>query len=444
MSTLDVGIVNVALPTIANQFGVSLAQVQWIVTSYLITMIALLPFFGRISDRLDRSKVYSWGFFIFSIGSLLIPLFSSFLTVIVARCIQGIGATMIMANSQAMVRQVFPDHERGKALGINAVVISIGTLSGPAIGGLLLEYTGWPVLFLINVPFGILACVLGLRFFPKVINVKKGMLDLLGSTLLAIAAVLFLLGTTNLQEHGASSSVLITLIAGVFLFIILVIQQKKIKKGIIDLDLFSIKTVSLGNASGFLIHLVQMAALIPITFYMQEMLKYSTFMIGMILSIQPLIMALIAPVAGWYRDKFSAALPLLLGPLLCAVSMLFIGFSKEISLLGISFHFLAMGAGFGLFQAINNAEIMSSTPDSKISLSGSLLALIRYFGMLCGTGVATIFAGNLGIEGYDTNHISSSIQYLFGLCFILCLVVVVLGISRFLPKKAMQKITISK
>lgn len=114
ISTLDVGIVNVSLPLMARQFSVTLAQIQWVATAYLLTMVVLLPFFGKMSDRMERRKVYSYGFLIFGVGSLCIAVSHSFMLLLLSRCLQGIGATMIMANSQAMVRHAFPDHERGE------------------------------------------------------------------------------------------------------------------------------------------------------------------------------------------------------------------------------------------------------------------------------------------------------------------------------------------
>lgn len=119
ISTLDVGIVNVSLPLMARQFSVTLAQIQWVATAYLLTMVVLLPFFGKMSDRMERRKVYSYGFLIFGVGSLCIAVSHSFMLLLLSRCLQGVGATMIMANSQAMVRHAFPDHERGRALGYN-------------------------------------------------------------------------------------------------------------------------------------------------------------------------------------------------------------------------------------------------------------------------------------------------------------------------------------
>ena len=369
---------------------------------------------------------------------MLIVLFPNFIMMIASRCIQGIGATMIMANSQAMVRQVFPNNERGKALGINAIIISLGTLSGPAIGGILLEYTGWPGLFLINVPLGIVAMFAGFRLFPKVQSLIKDGLDLLGSVLLASSVLLLLLGTTEFQQQGdVNYYVIITLLSGVFLLIVLFISQKKMKNGILDKELFADRIIVIGNASGFFIHLAQMATLIPITFYMQEVLGYSTWKMGIILSLQPLFMGITAPFSGWYRDRFGATFPLLLGPLLCSISMYLIVFTNEISLFNISFHLAIFGAGTGFFQAINNAEIMSATPDAKISLSGSMLALIRYLGMIVGIGLATTFAGKLGsTSGF--NQFTMSIKYLFGISSILCLAVSGFSLLR-LEKNSLSK-----
>ncbi len=202
MSTLDAGIVNVALPTIAKQFGVALADTQWVVTSYLLTLVALLPLLGNWSDRADRRRMYGWGFLVFTLGSLLVaetvPL--GVVGLVVSRCIQGIGAALIMSNSQAMVRLLFPDHERGKALGVNAIVISLGTLAGPALGGLLLQWANWSVLFLLNLPLGAIAAYFAWRYFPTNEPNKKGNMDWFGSLLLAIMTCIFMFVSMDMEK----------------------------------------------------------------------------------------------------------------------------------------------------------------------------------------------------------------------------------------------------
>ncbi|MFC5653327.1 MFS transporter [Paenibacillus solisilvae] len=431
MSTLDVGIVNVSLPMMSKQFSVPLAQIQWVSTIYLLGMAALLPFLGKLSDRLERRQIYSWGFFIFSLSSLLIVFSHNLFGLLLSRCLQGLGAAMIMANSQALVRQLFPDHERGRALGVNAIVISAGTLTGPALGGMLLEFTSWPWLFLINVPLGLIAFILGLRWFPRSKGSgMKGSLDIPGSLLLAAAvSVLMLAAEASKDSNGFTSAAKVEAAIGLFLIFALWLYQRRITYGIIDRELFSQRKILLGNASSFFINLSQVATIIPITFYLQGQLGYSTSITGALLILQPLLMGVVAPFAGWFRDRYGGFFPITLGSLFCSVSMLSIACFSSVTVISISFHLVLFGIGMGLFHATNNAEIMSSAPESKISLAGSLLALVRYLGMIAGIGLATLLVGDMGYDSSE-NNVNLSLRVLFGICFLFCMGGAVIGWLR--------------
>lgn len=434
ISTLDVGIVNVSLPIMAKQFSVSLAQIQWVATIYLLTMVVLLPFFGKLSDRLERRKVYSCGFLVFGIGSLCIALSHGFVALLLSRCLQGIGATMIMANSQAMVRQVFPDHERGRALGVNAIVISAGTLSGPALGGLLLEFVEWPWLFWINVPIAFVAAALGMRMFPRGKNeAAKTPFDFVGVFLLAAGACLLMMAAESAKgDSGFSTAAWIEGAIGIALLVALWLHGRRIDYGIIDRELFRHRKVWLGNASSFLINVAQTATLIPVTFYLQSQLGYSAWTTGMLLMLQPLLMGVVAPFAGWFRDKYGGAAPIAIGSLFCAVSMLFVALLPDVTAISIGLQLAVFGIGIGLFHATNNAEIMSAAPASKSSLASSLLALVRYLGQIAGIGIATLLVGTMGAAGGEGESFGVPIRILFGLCFLLCLAVTLAG--RLLPK----------
>ncbi|MCQ6557662.1 MFS transporter [Paenibacillus mendelii] len=445
ISTLDVGIVNVSLPIMAKQFSVSLAQVQWVATIYLLTMVVLLPFMGKLSDRLERRKVYSYGFLIFGIGSLCIAVSSGFLGLLLSRCLQGIGATMIMANSQAMVREVFPDHERGRALGVNAVVISVGTLAGPAIGGLMLEFVEWPWLFWINVPIALVACVLGFRWFPRIkSNAARTRFDIIGTALLAAGACLLMMAAESVKEDGAfsiSSAAWMEGAIGILLLIALWLQGRRIDYGIVDRELFQYRKVWLGNASSFMINLAQTATLIPVTFYLQSQLGYSAWTTGALLMLQPLMMGIVAPFAGWFRDKYGGSFPIAAGALLCALSMLFVVLMPNVSAMSIGLQLALFGIGIGLFHATNNAEIMSAAPASKSSLAGSLLALVRYLGQIAGIGLATLLVGSMGTSGGEGEAFGMPIRILFAICFVFCLTVTLAG--RLLPKERPDTSTLS-
>ncbi|WP_157338302.1 MFS transporter [Paenibacillus lutrae] len=442
ISTLDVGIVNVSLPIMAKQFSVSLAQIQWVATIYLLTMVVLLPFMGKLSDRMERRTIYSYGFLIFGIGSLCIAISHGFAALLLSRCLQGIGATMIMANSQAIVRQVFPDHERGRALGINAVVISVGTLSGPALGGLLLEIADWPWLFWINVPIALAACFLGFRWFPRGTGESvRTPFDFVGTVLLGAGACLLMIAAESIKEQGAfSAAAWLEGAIGIGLLVALWLQGRRIDYGIVDRELFSRRKVWVGNAGSFLINLAQTATLIPVTFYLQSQLGYSAWSTGALLMLQPLLMGIVAPFAGWFRDKYGGTFPIAAGALLCAVSMLFVVLAPGVTPVSIGLQLSVFGIGIGLFHATNNAEIMSAAPASKSSLAGSLLALVRYLGQIAGIGLATLLVGSMGQPGAAMESVGMLLRVLFGLCFVFCLLV---ALSGRLPKKKQNSAGIS-
>lgn len=432
MATLDVGIVNVSLPTMAREFSVPLAHIQWVATAYLLTMVTLLPFLGKLSDIWDRRKIYSYGFLIFSMGSLCTALSQGIVSILVSRCLQGIGATMIMANSQAMLRQVFPDHERGRALGMNAVVISIGTLAGPAIGGMLLELVSWTWLFGINVPIGLAAFLLGLRWFPET---KKGhsstSFDIAGSFLLAGGTGVLILATEASAKSGAfTPTLLFEGAAGIALLAALWLYERRITYGILDHELFRRPKILLGNTSSFFINLAQTATMIPITFYLQGQLGFSTWITGLLLILQPLLMGIVAPFAGWFRDRYGGFFPITVGPLFCAASMLFVACAHHVTALDVSLQLALFGIGIGFFQTTNNAEIMSAAPDAKISLASSLLAMVRYLGQIAGIGLAALLVGSMGSHSRADTTVGIQLQILFWICLLSCSGVVVLGLLR--------------
>ncbi|GFZ98543.1 MFS transporter [Paenibacillus marchantiophytorum] len=425
ISTLDVGIVNVILPNMAQQYDITLAQIQWVATAYLLTMVALLPFLGKISDKWDRRHIYSFGFLIFSVGSMCIALSDSFSGLLISRCLQGVGATMIMANSQALVRQVFPDHERGRALGMNAIVVAAGTMGGPALGGILLEWVSWPWLFWINVPIGLVAFVLGLRWFPRAKS--KGVatsFDLLGSFLLAGSLCLLMLAAEGSKEHGFTMSIVAEATGGVLALIVLIWYERRLPDGILDHELFRNRTVFIGNMSSFLMNLAQTATLIPIAFYLQSVLGFSAWKTGILMILQPLMMGIVAPYAGRIRDLYGAHFLIKSGAALGAVSMLVVVCFPSLSQLAIGLQLALFGIGMGLFHATMNAEIMSAAPETKLSLAGSLLAMVRYMGQIAGIGLATLMVGHMGVDGGDSGEISLLMRILFGISCISCLVVV--------------------
>ena len=156
MATLDSSIVNVALPVISEKLSVSMASIEWIVTSYLIIIVGSILIFGRLSDIKGKAAIFKFGIIVFTIGSFLCGLSNSLVLLVFSRVIQAIGAAATMGTSQGIITQVFPVNERGRALGLNGTFVALGSMVGPPIGGFIVSALSWHYIFLINVPVGIL------------------------------------------------------------------------------------------------------------------------------------------------------------------------------------------------------------------------------------------------------------------------------------------------
>ncbi|MEN6328173.1 MAG: MFS transporter, partial [Syntrophomonas sp.] len=203
MSTLDSSIVNVALPTMSGQLHSELSTLQWAVTAYLLTISSLLPVFGRTADLLGRRKVYSLGFLIFTLGSILCGSAQNIWFLVGTRVLQAVGASMLMANSAAIITAIFPFQERGKALGLTGTVVALGSMTGPALGGILIGLTGWRSIFYINLPIGIIGYMAALSILPKDEPRKeKEKFDFIGASLFSAGMISVLFAINNGEDWG--------------------------------------------------------------------------------------------------------------------------------------------------------------------------------------------------------------------------------------------------
>ena len=216
MATLDSSIVNVALPTISGQLQADLATLQWVVTAYLLTISSLLPVFGRIADLLGRRRVFSFGFLVFTLGSILCGLAPSIWVLIGMRILQAIGASMLMANSAALIIANFPPKERGRALGLTGTVVALGSLTGPALGGILVGLLDWRSIFYINLPIGILGYLAARIILPEdEAQQNKETFDYVGSFFFTTGMISLMFAISNGQSWGWSSfPILVGLVLG--------------------------------------------------------------------------------------------------------------------------------------------------------------------------------------------------------------------------------------
>ncbi|HWP95418.1 MAG TPA: DHA2 family efflux MFS transporter permease subunit [Syntrophomonadaceae bacterium] len=285
MSTLDSSIVNVALPTISGQLHSALSTLQWAVTAYLLAISSLLPVFGRIADMLGRKKVYSLGFLIFTLGSALCGLAPNIWFLVATRVLQAVGAAMLMANSAAIVTAIFPFQERGRALGLTGTVVALGSLTGPALGGILIGLAGWRSIFYINLPIGIIGYLVAQMILPVDKPGKdKESFDFTGASLFAGGMISLLFAINNGEAWGWSSSpVLLGLVLGVGLLTGFVFNERKVQHPMIDLSLFRNRPFVIGNLSGYLCFVAMFANTMLLPFYLQQILNYSPSQVGLVM-----------------------------------------------------------------------------------------------------------------------------------------------------------------
>ena len=447
MATLDGSIVNVALPVMTNALNVTSASIQLVVTSYLIIISATILLFGRLGDMIGKSKIFIFGIGLFTLGSLLCGITSTLSFLVLSRVIQAIGAAGTMANSQGIITEVFPPNERGRALGINGTFVALGSLLGPAVGGFILDVGKWEYIFLINVPIGIITLILGIKLLPKATKSIKEKLDGFGAILFVFAIVPLFVALGKGQEIGFTNPIILGCFAvSVMAFILFVMVERRQQNPLLQLEIFKNKLFSLSIFCAFLSFIAIFCSNIIQPFYLQDARGFSPSTAGLVMMTYPLVISVIAPVSGYLSDKFGSALLTLIGLSLTTLGLFLMSsltdYSSKISMVVFT---AVMALGNGLFQAPNNSLVMSSVPRDKLGIAGSVNALIRNLGMICGIALSTIILYNrMSYKiGYHVTDfvVGRNDVFIYGMRIVyitaalICLVGVALTTSRLLNKK---------
>ena len=395
MGTLDFSIVNISLPTFVEELHTDFHTVQWVILSYALMVTTLLLGMGRLGDMIGKKKLFITGLGIFTLGSLCCGLSPSIGWLIGFRALQGFGAVMTQALGTAIITEAFPPFERGKALGIIGGIVSVGLALGPALGGIIIGFLGWRMIFLVNIPVGVFALGAAFRFIDGAQpEPHKERFDLPGAFILLVTLVLFSLGMTWGQNHGFTSNsvwpVLIVAAAGMIMFILF---ESKSRFPMIKLNIFKNTLFSVNLVMGLLVFIV-LAGNFVIPFYLELVKKFSTEKAGMLIMVIPLTMGLVAPVSGWLSDHFGSRGISLIGLAIIAAGCLSIStLNQETTVLGIALRMAPFGFGLGFFQSPNNSAIMSAAPKDGLGVASGLLALSRNLGGTAGVPLfGTLFA----------------------------------------------------
>jgi len=391
MSTLDGSIVNIALPELSKQLKLPMAQIEWVTTGYLMAICAAILFFGKLGDIVGKIRIFKIGTIVFVIGSLLCGFSLSLPALLASRVIQAIGASMTMANSQGIVTDIFPANERGKALGFIGTFVSLGSIAGPSLGGIMVSTLGWEYIFWVNIPIGVIAILLGWKVLPKDLTRTKSTIDVPGSLLFAIFIISLFAGLLLGQQLGYGDSLIVTsLIVAIVSFIAFLWTELRRKEPLLQLSLFKNPLFSLSILCGFLVFTANFCFNIIAPFYAQNMLDLSPFEAGFLLMLLPICMVVVAPISGALSDKIGSEFLTFAGLVVMVIAQFGLAELHEGSSVVLVGVWIAMlGIGSGLFQSPNNSLVMSKVPRTQLGSAGSVNSLVRNVGMVVGITIAT-------------------------------------------------------
>jgi EmrB/QacA subfamily drug resistance transporter len=391
MSTLDASIVNIALPIISEKLDLPVSQIQWVVTSYLITICTFILFFGKLGDLYGKIKIFKFGSILFLIGSILCGFGTSLASLITFRFIQAVGAAMVMANSAGIITDIFPANERGKAMGFIGTFVSLGSIAGPSLGGILLSFLGWQSIFWVNIPIGLISIGIGWRILPEDIRYLKGKLDIQGSLLFSVFIISLFSGILLGQQWGYKNIlILFALIIALACFGLFIWVELHKREPMLQLSLFKNTLFSLSIFCGFLVFVSTFCFNIIGPFYTQDILHLSPLGSGFILMLFPATMAIVAPFSGALSDKIGSELLTFAGLIVMVIAQFgFTLLNSNSSILMVGALVAMLGIGNGLFQSPNNSLLMSTVPKQHLGIAGSINSLIRNLGMVVGISFAT-------------------------------------------------------
>ena len=395
MAAIDSSIVVLGIPTMMKDLGADLVTMVWVLMGYILMSTIFLLLFGRLADMFGRVRLYTLGFAVFTIGSLLCALAGSGTMLILFRLVQGLGGAMLMANGMAIITEAFPPGERGRAMGINSVTWAVGSVLGPILGGAILAFLSWRWIFLVNVPIGILGTAWAYLALHEIGQPRRGeRLDLRGMVLFSGGLSCLLLALTQSVEWGWVSPRTIALLAGfAVLEWLFVVVERRPGPHFIEPSLFRSRVFTFGTAAAALQSLSMFAVNFLVLFYLQVVTGVSPLQAALMILPLPLVQAVVGPLSGAWSDRIGARIPATLGLVLQGLACVLLAQLTPASpypvlLVGL----LVLGVGGGLFWSPNTSAVMGAAPTERLGVASATLATFRQTGMVTSFALALAVA----------------------------------------------------
>ena len=408
---LDQRALLVALPTLTEYFHTGFTTIRWTILSYDLILIGLVITMGRLGDLFGRRRIYTAGFVLFVAGSALCIVSQSPAQLICFRVLQAIGGSMISANGRAIASITVPRAERGKALGLTSTAFHVGFLTGPTLGGFMIDTIGWRWIFSLNIPIGIWAAWLAWRLLAETKNEERvRSIDFTGAFLLLLTNGLFIYAVDQIPHLGWRHPTILTSLAlAAVAFAVLISVERRARTPILILSLFRNRLFSAGFLSLFLVAFSQVALNFLMPFYLQNLRGFSPSQVGWIIVADSVIIMALAPIAGWLSDRFGSRLLCTIGCALIAIAQLFIStVGLDSPVLRIILPLALQGLGWALFNSPNQSAILGAVPMERVGSASGMVATAARTGGAMGVALsATLFSAVLSAAGLSQKQIES-------------------------------------
>ncbi len=414
MSALDGSVVNTLLPVLSHELRTSVAGIEWVTTIYLIVISGMLLSVGRAGDLFGHKRLFLGGFTLFVIGSALCGLADSAHTLAALRVVQALGAAMLMATSPAILTRSFPASQRGRALGAQGTFTYLGLTVGPSLGGWLAEAFGWRSVFYINVPVGLAAMALAFRSIADdTVRKAEERFDFVGAALFTSGLMTLMMALNQGQEWGWMSPLTLGVVAGAAaLLVVFVRVERRRPAPMLDLALFGNRTFSASTVSALLNYSCVYAVTFVLPFLLIQGRGLGTAQAGLVLTAQPIVMAIVAPVSGALSDRIGSRGLATTGMALLAAGLVALALLVTHGTLPQLAAALALvGLGIGIFVSPNNSALMGAAPRNRQGIASGVLATARNVGMVLGVGFAgAIFTTVLGRAASPSTGLTAGVR----------------------------------
>ena len=392
MTALDSRSVIVALPTISIYFDTSLAVVQWIPLAYQLTIIGLVLSLARLGDMLGRKKIYGLGFLLLALGSACCGLSTGLWQLIAFRVLAGIGGAMVLANGRAVVSTLYAHEGRGRALGLTSMAFHLGYITGPSLGGFLIDTVGWRWIFFVSLPVALAAAFMAWKVLPETVSDKRQYsIDPMGMVTLLLTVVSLILGLQQIAKSGVGWFAITAFLVGAIFLGLLLHVERKAPAPLLDLSLFRVRMLTAGIVSHFFVVISHSSTFFLLPFYLQGILHFTPTQVGVTIIFFSLVIVFLAPVGGWLGDRLGSRLLCTLGSIMTVISMLaFSRLGADAGHAAVIIPLMILGLGWSLFQSPNLSAVFSAVEPRHVGAVSGISLTAANIANAVGVAVASV------------------------------------------------------